>query len=83
MVNVFYFICQNNINGEIMGENELLEHIKKQSMKAQYYLQRYIDELKLHFWLEDKQIIKILETEIKKLKKKNPPNLWLFLCRKY
>ena len=51
-----------------MSRNELLEHYKRQSTKAQYYLERYIDELRLHFALDDFHIIKILEKQVKTLK---------------
>ncbi len=40
-------------------KNEILEHYKQQSEKAQKYLVRYIEELKLHFGITDSQIIKI------------------------
>ena len=59
-----------------MSERELLEHYKNQCAKAQYYLHRYIDELKLHFGLEDNQILKIFEKERKILKSKNFDRAW-------
>ena len=51
----------------IMSERELLEYFKTQRMKAQYHLQRYIDELKLHFGIDDIHIIKILENDTCKM----------------
>ena len=65
-----------------MNERELLEHYKRQSERAQYYIKRYIDELKLHFLLEDEHIIKIFEEEIKFLKKKNPQKHWFHFFRR-
>ena len=59
-----------------MNNEELIEHFKLQQQKAQYYLQRYIDELKLHFGIDDFHIIKILENEIRITKNKNPPKKW-------
>ena len=66
-----------------MSEKELLEHFKIQRMKAQYYLQRYIDELKLHFGIEDIHIIKILENEIKILKNKDKQSIWFNIFKKF
>ena len=54
-------------------KNEILEHYKQQSEKAQKYLVRYIEELKLHFGITDSQIIKILDKELKNLKAKFYP----------
>ena len=59
-----------------MSERELLEHYKNQRAKAQSYLHRYIGELKLHFGLEDNQILKIFEKELKILKSKNFNRAW-------
>lgn len=59
-----------------MSERELLEHYKNQRAKAQYYLHRYIDELKLHFGLEDSHILKIFEKELKILRAKNFQKSW-------
>lgn len=66
-----------------MSEKELLEHFKIQRMKAQYYLQRYIDELKLHFGIDDIHIIKILENEIKILKNKDKQSIWFNIFKKF
>ena len=57
-------------------KNEILEHYKQQSEKAQKYLVRYIEELKLHFGITDSQIIKILDKELKNLKAKFYPKKW-------
>ena len=54
-----------------MSNKELLNHYKQQQIKAQNYLQRYIDELKFHFGLEDIHIIKIFENQIREIKAKN------------
>lgn len=59
-----------------MIENEISKHYKIQSEKARYYLKRYIEELKLHFLIEDKHIIRILNAEIKDLKKQNSREWW-------
>lgn len=57
-------------------KNELLNHNKTQSEKAQKYLVRYIEELKLHFGIEDSHVIKILEYELKNLKNKYCSKKW-------
>lgn len=66
-----------------MGERELLEHYKNQRVKAQYYLHRYIDELKFHFGLEDNHILKIFKKELKVLKSKNSYRAWLNFFKKF
>ena len=65
-----------------MSEKELSEHFKIQRTKAQYYLQRYIDELKLHIGIDDFHIIKILENEIRSIKNKNNSSKWFNFLRK-
>lgn len=65
-----------------MSERELLEHYRNQRAKAQSYLHRYIDELKLHFGLEDNQILKIFENELKILRAKNSGGAWFKIFQK-
>ena len=65
-----------------MDNKELIEHYNLQQQKAQYYLQRYIDELKLHFGIDDFHIIKILEHEIKIIKNKNKSYKWFNFFKK-
>ena len=65
-----------------MSNKYLLEHYKIQQQKAQYHLQRYIDELKLHFGIDDFHIIKILENEIRIAKNKSSYNKWFNFFRK-
>lgn len=57
-------------------KNEYTEHYKLQISKAQKYLFRYIEELKMHFGINDTHIIKILEEEVKNLKNKYKPQKW-------
>lgn len=65
-----------------MSERELLEHYKRQRIKAQNYLQRYVDELKFHFGLSDSHIIKILDAQIKSLRMKNNSKKWYSIFTK-
>ena len=65
-----------------MSERELLNHYKQQQIKAQNYLQRYIDELKFHLGLEDRHIIKIFENQLRELKLKNHSTRWFNLFQK-
>lgn len=55
-----------------MNKREILTQYKNRQIKAQYYLKRYIDELKFHFELNDCHIIKILKAQISYFKAKNP-----------
>ena len=54
-----------------MSEKELLQHYKTQQKKALYYFQRYIEELKFHFGLNNSHIIKIIEIQLRILKSEN------------
>ena len=65
-----------------MSNEELIEHYNLQRQKAQYYLQRYIDELKLHFGIDDFHIMKILENEIRIIKSKNNSHKWFNFFKK-
>lgn len=58
-----------------MIKNESSGQYKYHTETAQYYLSRYIEELRQHFLLNDYLIIKILEREIKEIKRKNLPKL--------
>ena len=62
-------------------KNDLINHYKTQTEKAQKYLVRYIDELKLHFGIEDSHVIKIMETELKNLKNKYCSKKWFKFWR--
>ena len=59
-----------------MSNKELLEYYKEKRQKAQRHLQRYLEELKIHFDFDNPHIIEILEKEVKNIKEKNNLNLW-------
>lgn len=65
-----------------MREQEIKEYYKMQAVKAQYYLSRYINELQLHFSLDDFYIIKILETQLRVMKIKNRSKNWTKFFKK-
>ncbi len=64
-------------------KNSLL--VKKEAeynKKAEKYIFKYLNELKIHFNLTDNQIIKILNSITQKLKKKtNNQNWWKILFK--
>lgn len=64
-----------------MGK-KILKNCDKQMIKAQYYFHKYIDDLKLHFELENNHILKILQNEIKILKSKNTVKIWFNFLKK-
>lgn len=65
-----------------MSDKELLEYYKERRLNAQRHLQRYLEELKIHFDFDNPHIIEILEREIKNIKEKNNSNIWINLINR-
>ena len=65
-----------------MKNTLLVNKESENSKKAEKYIFKYLNELKIHFNLSDNQIIKILNSIVLKLKKKsNNQNWWKILFK--
>ena len=65
-----------------MSNKKILKNYDTQITKAQYCFHKYIDDLKLHFEIEDNHILKILQNEIKIIKSKNTAKIWFNFLKK-